>query len=102
MQILQRFLDAAAIKDYKLGLHQFLNLKEKILYLSLRDPSEYIEFPISEGFVNVSTKSGKQKVSVLFFYPIDSIGKVSSRTFMEVVHSFKVDFFECLSVDVPH
>ena len=30
------------VKDYGKGIHKFLCLEDKLLYLSLRDPAEYI------------------------------------------------------------
>lgn len=55
------FLDTKAIEGYGKGVHGFVNTKHPI-FLTVRDPSEFIEGTVSENFVTITNQSGRSKV----------------------------------------
>jgi hypothetical protein len=58
------------IKDYKKGIHSFLSLQEKTVYLSTKNPGEYNEVAISDKHLILCTIAGEKKVSSHFHFKI--------------------------------
>eukprot|EP01119_Soliformovum_irregulare_P018091 TRINITY_DN5485_c1_g1_i1.p1 TRINITY_DN5485_c1_g1~~TRINITY_DN5485_c1_g1_i1.p1 ORF type:complete len:380 (+),score=80.64 TRINITY_DN5485_c1_g1_i1:215-1354(+) len=80
-------LDLESIQGLDKGVHGFIDTERPLLF-TIRDPSEFIEYSVSEETCTVASKSGRYKVS-----PKD------------LVHAEQIlrpDLMECISVEAPH